>query len=178
MKPANELLGEFIDDPRAQRDAVHIAVMPCIAGESLEPGEHVGVSDGAAVSDAKHVGIVDPFLGEGVTRGQRFWLFMYPNTITSLRHEWTHPSFPIEGVPLVPPSEKDQSERWLRAFAEANDLGYAMMMEIAQDGGQYVAQGYDLHVSLDDEFWHHVEVVSGRTFDKGHREETYFSCSC
>lgn len=91
-------LGELCTD-EARRDAIHIAVAPVIAGQRLNPGNHVGLVDGVArvglPPGISSIGVVDPFLGNAVEVGQRFWLFLYPNTVTSLRHVWTHPSFKV-----------------------------------------------------------------------------------
>lgn len=81
------------------RDAIHVAVAPAVAAETLTPGQHIGLhDDGRAGPGVPPIGIVDPFLTSAVEEGQRFWLLLYPNTITSLRHVWTHPAF----APKVP----------------------------------------------------------------------------
>lgn len=78
----------------SRRDAIHVAVAPVIAGHSLPPGYHVGVmSDGCFGDVDVKVGIVDPFRETWVSPGERFWLLLYPGTITGLRHVWTHPAF-------------------------------------------------------------------------------------
>lgn len=101
----NELpqLGKLVPEGENRRDAVHIAIAPMVAGLDLKPGDHVVIFDSNYLGlwaaragsrpDLKPVGIVDPFLTEPVKAGQRFWLFLYPNTVTSLRHVWTHPAF-------------------------------------------------------------------------------------
>ena len=90
-------LGQLIEDGDRRRDAIHIAVAPVTAAQRLAPGQHVGlVQEGnlELVGPCEHaIGVVDPFLAEEVERGQRFWLFLYPGTITGLRHVWTHPAF-------------------------------------------------------------------------------------
>jgi hypothetical protein len=90
-------LGQIIEDGDRRRDAIHIAVAPVTAAVRLAPGQHVGlVQEGnlELVGPCDHnIGVVDPFLAEPVAPGQRFWLFLYPGTITGLRHVWTHPVF-------------------------------------------------------------------------------------
>lgn len=94
----------------ARRDAVHIAVAPVIAGVPLDPGDHVWLGDNSAAykdygqkTDAT-VGVVDPFCNRVVMKGERFWLFLYPNTITNLRHVWSHPAFKPQ-----PPKEENSN---------------------------------------------------------------------
>jgi len=87
-------VGKLIEGP-AFRDAIHVAVAPVVAGYRMKPGTHVGpMYDGTQFGPSvNNIGIVDPYLSEDVMPGQRFWLFLYPNTVTSLRHAWTHPAF-------------------------------------------------------------------------------------
>jgi hypothetical protein len=90
-------LGQLIEDGDRRRDAIHIAVAPVTAAERLAPGQHVGLvreDDPELVGPCdRTIGVVDPFLTAAVEPGARFWLFLYPGTITGLRHVWTHPAF-------------------------------------------------------------------------------------
>lgn len=96
-------LGKLITTPQ-KRDAVHVAVVPVIADEPLAPGQRACVfpvkrADGEYAYHAREggveaVGIIDPFLRERVVMaGQECWLWLDPGSITSLRHDWTHPAF-------------------------------------------------------------------------------------
>lgn len=90
-------LGQLIVDGDRRRDAIHIAVAPVMAVDRLTPGQHVGLVEEGDLERVglcdRNIGIVDPFLGAAVEPGQRFWLFLYPGTVTGLRHIWTHPAF-------------------------------------------------------------------------------------
>jgi hypothetical protein len=111
MNPESPSLGRLITDGDRRRDAVHVAVAPVTAAGRLAPGQHVGfvrAGDTEMVGAGENpVGIVDPFLRQDVQPGQRFWLFLYPNTVTSLRHVWTHPAFTPRAPAAAAPAGKE-----------------------------------------------------------------------
>lgn len=176
-------LGQIIKTPQ-QRDAIHIAVMPIVAGASFKPGAHVGIHEGVARFTPNPVGIVDPFLKKGVHQGDTFWLYLYPGTVTGLRHMWSHPDI-AEETPTLSVTEMSESERWLRDFAGKIDQAYESLLDVCSshcegawgdyfcEGGRY--EGY----GTPKELWEHYFNVTG----KKPKDSTYgtpgiFSCSC
>lgn len=170
-------LGKTLD-ATARKDAIHIAIAPVIAGFRLSPGEHVGfVEDGNCekVGVCKNpIGIVDPFLKADVEKGQRFYLFLYQNTVTSLRHEWVHPAFEA-----VEQSLAGESRRWITAFAEQYGCTFQDMMDAADDyerEEEYFCRGGTFEGEyVPDEFWQHYQFATGKI---AKRQGNFFSCSC
>lgn len=177
-------LGKIITTPQ-ERDAIHVAVAPITAGMDLSPGEHVNAK-GIACIMSENIGVVDPFLKSPVKKGERFWLFLYPGTITSLRHEWIHPSFAQNGHAV-----DSTSEKWLRDFADSVGADYEWMMAVAAthcikeeegkyhypdyliEGGRWEGQG------TPDEFWtHYFNVTGKKPPESEYGNPGIFSCSC
>lgn len=181
-------IGKLIDQER-HRDAIHVAVAPMIAAHRLSPGQHVGpVGDGIAGRCKEPVGIVDPFLRKPVEPGQRFYLFLYPGTITSLRHEWVHPAFGDDPAPAQPITDKAASEAWLRKYAERvnpylwerdPEHAYQTLLNDMRNG-TLTYHGIDMHDRSDlidgEELRRHTEIVLGIKIDYDSFE--YFSCTC
>lgn len=168
----------------AQRDAIHVAVAPVISAGCYSPGENVGLLPDGRVSitaDVK-IGIIDPFLPKGVQEGDCCWLFLYPKTVTGIRHHWSHPAFSNEATPIA---DKSESEKWLRAYAVrllpyAGDAQQSYLMLL--DGlrtRELFAHGSDLHSLGDledaDGLRKHAERVLGIRIDW---DDYTFRCSC
>ncbi len=180
-------VGRLIDGP-AFRDAIHVAIAPVIAGEYLSPGELVGLvnNDPEKVgSNEPHIGIVDPYLTEDVRLGQRFYVFLFPNTVTSLRHQWAHPAFPeVETVVVEKPVDSDPSVAYLRQMAEDCGISYARLMQAATlwlSDEEYTHMGTnedykDAFWDHREEFWRHYENVTKTTVSD--KNGSFFSCSC
>ncbi len=181
---ALETLGTYLMDGTAQRDAIHLAVVPIVATEKVYPGQHL-TADGKATGGPP-VGIADPFLPGPANPGMTFWLVLYPRTITSLRHAWTHPAFPEAAVAAVnaPVSDKEASMQWLRDLGDRVGVSANRLIESAREhihdtsGWSYLIGGYEMEgESTPPEFWDHYQIVTGELVPSEKREN-FFSCSC
>ena len=185
------LLGKIIEGERPGRDAIHIAVVAVTSAQSLSPGEPVelvpGSQDVVRAVRKGGVGIVDPFLPGQVDPGERFWVCLYPYTITSLRHTWMHPAFEPENQSPT----WLESKGWLTKFGE--DLGiydhppvsYEDVVASALETLNSDWKGSDVDFpgmsggpqgSLPDEFWDHIAVVTGRSIPQEKRGGVYCAC--
>jgi hypothetical protein len=172
------------DDFPDERDAIHIATAAVYAHENLDPGDHVGFvtrdHDVMGRSEIAPVGIVDPFLPHGVAKGQRFWVFLYPGTIQSLRHSWAHPSFDARQQ-LIRTLEETPQKRRMDQFARGLDVAFEELIDRATqyvNGGEYWSEGSRFEgQDLYDEFWDDFEYLTGLTVPENDRY-SFFSCSC
>jgi hypothetical protein len=187
-------VGKLIEEGEPQKDAIHVAVAPVEAAEDLQPGQHIGFVANSRVLVGRVnelIGVVDPYLIWPVPKGAKFYMFVYPNTVTGMRHEWEHPAFM---------GNRTESERWLREFISKADCpDYDTVVAAATgrpvpavddayypeayrlvdygDGLRLYFGGRDAHSDIPPEFWDHVEVVTGKAIPQSKRA-VGFSCSC
>lgn len=172
-----------------KRDAIHCAIIPVEAGENLRPGDKVEVIDGKAyLAKVDYDGVVNPF-GSEAYRSYLFWMFLKPNTVRDMTHQWVSDKFPLDSKASF---SKEESEEWLETFCRTSncpdldtvmsaikgtlssrdeDYGYSSMY----DEEYLMFFGWDASGAIPNEFWDHVENVLG---EKVPYRSQYFSCSC
>lgn len=178
------------------RDAVHIAIVPCVAGALLWPGQQITLNEvGEALPCRefdKPLGVVDPFLDTENTlaKGDHFWLCLYPGTITSLNHVWEHPLFPLVAVEKESSiqGDKEESMAWLKNYVSEHctywegepDKGLGEFLRYVEEDRSIFYYGSDCHsledVKEPDELFRHLSIVLGMRIDAEYFEA--FTCSC
>ena len=158
------------------RDAIHVAVYPIIAGETLYPGQPLKLkpdgrtrtvignatitTEGLAAQCLPPLGILDPFLPDPIHAGDSAWMLICPNTITSLRHDWTHPGLPVHGHSIL----VREAEQWLTEFAHELTISRE---ELVDGAYQYLTNEEPLTISAD------LTVSSDRFLEFWRRFSTY-----
>lgn len=161
-------------DETSKKDAIHVAIYPAVAGCKLNRGEHVGkLSSGRFGPCDVNVGVVNPFTDQlTITEGEMFWLLLYPGTVTSLRHDWNHPS--IDGG-----TNRLASIEWLKEFAFRCGADYEWVMKVGENALSGSALCGDDHAQevFEEEklqFIIHFFVVTGKKIP----DDVWFSCAC
>lgn len=170
-----ELISEY-DEP--SRDAVHVACAPTVAQEVLKPGQPVGASG----TSKYPIGIVDPFLKKDVNKGEKFWLILYPNTVTGMKHHWEHPSYTESGIA----NEKiAHAEAAITKIASSIGQSFYSIMVAADmwvqdkdytydNSEKYKCSAWEDHI---EEFWDMYQIIRGKRIGKDLRE-SFWTCSC
>lgn len=166
----NETKLGALTDEKAERDAIHVAVAPVVSAELLKPGQHIGIIDkDCAGVCSTPIGIVDPFLTRSVKPGERFFMVLYPGTITSLKHHWTHPSFAA-----IENGAVNESKRWLEALADDCEMSYNALLRQIPSGSIHTGDHEMYGARSSEDIAHHYFVVTGVKVE-GHIR---FSCAC
>jgi hypothetical protein len=180
-------IGELVTTPQ-ERDAIHVAICPVLAHEKFKPREHIGayydsnLEEYVASRSTLHpkLGIVDPYLTVKIKEGDRFLMFLYPNTITSLKHNWTHPDLPdIANASRIEKDPNGIHLQWMEDFASRFRLTSFDMMEAAD---RYLLNNTFFNKGelfegewIPDEFWDHYEALKNTIVNN---RGNFFTCSC
>lgn len=171
------------------RDAIHVAVASVVCGDrSLTPGQRVGINDkGEATSRiGERIGIVDPYLDYPVKKGELFYLCLFPQTVTGMKHHWSHPSFPEAPDPKAfHQMEERFNRKKFEPLAERHGMTYEGLMSVAEE---YLITGDEHCLNFDtpdvsssewEEFWKHFHAVAGKEFNpKEPWRLSPFRCAC
>lgn len=187
-------LGKLIDDEKnPKKDAIHVAIIPLIAGQELYRGHKIklkfntlDVALDAEYDDENAFGIVDPFLSDYyVPEGKKFYGLLFPGTVTGMRHEWQHPLFNQNQIK----QDLNEHEAWIRDFCDRWNFDYDELISAATSenkdpyGRYVVARGRDLHYKDElgedhDAFWEHLAGLTGKVYNKDHKDGMGWSCTC
>jgi hypothetical protein len=157
-----------------------------MAGEDLMPGDWIKPHEGfwRRCKTLDGMAIVDPFRTDIVKANARFWLCLKPNTITGLRHVWTHPEMP-ENLATVCQDDADPDEEYVEE--QAAKIGMTLdefMDEIdgCEDGAEFVTE-YDTSSKRNKSLafdWRRIWRYFERRTGKKVQDENYhpYNCSC
>lgn len=164
------------------RDAIHCPIISAVAKMNLNVGTPVTILENGEAEQAdlsNYVGIVDPFLGAFVQKGEQFWVWVKPGSIATLTHRWTHKRIP-DLAEIVPDKEKAR----VRLEEFANNLLHVSLNEMlavisacaSGHGDPLYDHGYE-SLSEYDGFWDDYVLYTGKP-DPNKQEDFYGFFTC
>lgn len=170
------------------RDALHVAIIPLVAGEDMSPGQKIKLkspnTDIAVKYDPlkdnihrDYIGVVDPMLHENVVMGERFYGFMKSGVVKGMRHHWDSNQFPTAGL-FIKEEEEDVHYKYLKQHCESNSLNLEQFLETCQTDEDFMTtmRLEPDDYSMDDVFWYHLEQYTGMEFEDWQRSGPDWEC--
>lgn len=111
-------------DQLGVKDAVHVAIVSCVAGRAISAGGRVRLDSNGHAEECVQggIGVADPFVGR-ISRGQNFWVMVDPSSVDSVSHSWDHDVvFPVNPVPV-------EANRYITKYAELMGVTYAQLLQ-------------------------------------------------
>lgn len=169
------------------RDAIHVAVVSLLSGADLWPGQPVtwhvtGKSVKLCTGSDVKIGIVNPFMKEAVGYNEKVWIMLYPNSVTGMTHNWSHPEFDEVSI------DRELAESIIENMAESlgmssyeDSIAKDRLIEYANEycrhqsgvwpGDDYVADPRDW-----ENFWKAYSAITGNPRPTENRVP--FRCAC
>ena len=183
------LIGNFLENEQAVRDAVHIAVVPVNISQGCYAGSSVKIMNNTAYpcSENERIGIVDPFLSEAyIGENKKAFVFLNPGSISSLVHLWTHPDLDDEAAPAAKKEETEAqwAKRRISECAEVFGLSSSRLIKFMTEWVEYKEYAYmgnnESYSSLTKEdfsdMWKAFRIITGNEKEPEHQH--FFTCSC
>jgi hypothetical protein len=165
------------------RDAIHIATLIVVAGEPLLPNQDIGVDKDNIATVKDPIGRVDPFLKDTIYKGDIFYMILYPNTVSGMKHHWKHPKLDV-----LPPNPKEFPI--IKYIADKCGKTVECLMEDSMGFVEYEDYVYDNSERYKDitseewlAFWDAFEIITQKTVGVNvlgdHRYGVApYTCSC
>lgn len=117
-----------VPDGLGVKDAVHVACVSLRAAQLLNPGQEITLNEAREAipcnSKSKSFGVVDPFLGRSVKRGENFWGLLSMHEVPNVRHVWEHPDFTFEA-----PTTEVKYNSTIQSYADDLKVSYQELMD-------------------------------------------------
>lgn len=119
-------IGETISSSEAsngKRDAFHVPAVLVTANKNINGGGLVKFISPTEVTDGapyEYDAVADPFV-RNISKGESFWVFLRPGTVSNLTHTWTAPTIVLLSNPVeaAPPLTNEES-KILKIVKESN----------------------------------------------------------
>lgn len=162
------------------RDAIHVAIIPVVARQDLNPGEHVGLDknyiEGYGVTNysTPKVGIIDPYITEPIKKGDLVYLCLYPNTVEDMTHSWKHHLFKKDIV-----NEKHDTQYKLEQLLRESNchISIAELIKGIQNNDSIWVGDDDSLDGMNDNKFEILDLVEELTSTKA-GDDVYFRCAC